>query len=75
MAEVAVGECVAGGFEPDDDGVDFGEGADEGVVDVVPDYVGRQSKAGGDVEGVEDPDEGPGGLELGELGFGGTGGS
>lgn len=40
MVEVVVGECVVGGFELDDDGVDFGEGVDEGVVDVVLDYVG-----------------------------------
>lgn len=75
VAEVAVGEGVRGGFEPDDDGVHLSEGADEGVVDVVVDDVGGEGQGGRDVDGVGDPDELPGRLEFQGLVEGGTGGA
>ncbi len=37
MAEVAVGEGVGADLEPDDDGMDLANGAEQGVVDVVVD--------------------------------------
>lgn len=52
MAQVAVGECVRGRLEPDDDGVDFGQGADQRVVDVVVDHPRVEGEGGGHVDGV-----------------------
>ena len=60
VAEVAVREGVRSGLEPDDDGVQLGEGADERVVDVVVDDVGGEGEGCGDIDGVGDPDELPG---------------
>lgn len=73
MAQVAVREGVGGGLEPDDDGVDFGEGADEGVVDVVVDDDGGDEEAEGGVEAVQPGDQLPGRVELFAFGFGGGG--
>ncbi|KAI4136750.1 MAG: hypothetical protein L6R39_007631 [Caloplaca ligustica] len=52
MAEVAVCEGVRAVFEPDDDGVDLADGADERVVDVVVDGVGGDEEAEGCVDAV-----------------------
>lgn len=63
MAEVAVGEGVRGGLEPDDDGVKLGQGADEGVVDVEVDDQGGDSQSEGNVESVKPGDDLPRGVE------------
>ncbi len=52
VPEVAVGEGVGAVLEPDDDGVDLADGADEGVVDVVVDGVGGDEEAEGRVDAV-----------------------
>lgn len=52
VAEVAVGEGVGAALEPDDDGVDLADGADEGVVDMVVDGVGGDEEAEGRVDAV-----------------------
>ena len=40
MTEVTIGECVRTVFEPDDDGVNFADGADEGMIDMIVDGIG-----------------------------------
>lgn len=52
VAEVAVGEGVGAVLEPDDDGVDLADGAEEGVVDVVVDCVSGDEKADGCVDAM-----------------------
>lgn len=71
MAQIAVGEGVRGGLEPDDNRVDFGESADEGVVDVVV-YDNRgDEEAETCVEAVQPGDQLPRRAELLAFGFGG----
>lgn len=45
VAEIAVGEGIGAILEPDDDGVDLADDADEWVVDVVVDGVGGEDEA------------------------------
>lgn len=45
MSEIAVRESVGRGFEPNDYGMYFGEGADERMVDIIVDDDGGYSQA------------------------------
>lgn len=59
MAEVAVRQGVRGGFEEDDYGVEFTQGADARVVDVVVDVLGRNVEVCNRVDAVEEGDDVP----------------
>lgn len=63
VAEIAVGEGVGAILEPNDDGVDLADGADERVVDVIVDGVGGDKEAGGRVDTVGAGDDVPGCLK------------
>lgn len=63
VAEVPVGEGVGAVLEPDDDGVDLADGADEGVMDMVVDGVGSDEEAEGGVDAVSPGYGVPGRLE------------
>lgn len=67
VAEVAVREGVRVRLEEHDDDVQLGYGADERVVDVVVDDIGRVDERGDDVESVQPGDGDPGAAELGSL--------
>lgn len=59
MSQVAVGVGVGGRLEPNDDGVELGQGADERVVDVEVDNDSGDGEREGDVDGVGPADEKP----------------
>ena len=73
MAQIAVGEGVRGTLEEDNDGMEFAEGADAWVVDVVVDVLCRDVEIGDGVDAVEEGDNIPRRVELTQRGgvFGG----
>jgi hypothetical protein len=75
MAQIAVGEGVARRLEPDYDGMQLGQGADEWVVDGEIDRERRNGEREGNVDGVRPGDDAPRCLEAALLVFGGAGGA
>lgn len=63
MAKVAVGEGIRAVLQPNDNGVDLADCADQGVVNVIVDSVGGYEKAKGCVDAVCPGDGIPGCLE------------
>lgn len=72
VTEVAVGECVRGRLEPDNDGMELGQSADQGVVNVEIHNERRDRQGERDVESVRPGDDLPCRLEPGALVMGRT---